>query len=153
MRKFILVLALVFGFIGVARAEINPGTVVDILQLGGVTSLAAPSETTVFSQSFPLLKGAAYGWTLQFSSAGDIDVKVELEQGFTRPTTEGTTDTATFVVPDNKTTELISIDDEDLHVTAYAPDATPYGRLKITGQSGNAASTTLTTAKFYVIKE
>jgi Flp pilus assembly protein TadG len=153
MRKFLMTLALVFGLLGAAHAEVNPGTIIDILKEGGVTSLATASELVTYSTSFPLLKAAAYGWQIQFSSSGTVNVKVEVEQGFDRPTTEGTTDPATYVVPDNKTTELISVDDELLHVTAYAPDATPYARLKITGLTGNDASTTLTTAKIYVIKE
>ncbi len=153
MRKLFISLVMVFGLLGAAHAEVTAGTVVDILKVGGVSSIAVSGETTVYSASFPLPKGEAFSWSFDFASDGDVDVKVELEQAYARPTTEGSADATVYVVPDNKTTEIISITDEVLHITAYAPNATPYARLKITGNSGNDASTTLTTAKFYVIKE
>lgn len=138
-----------------------PGFPLDILNFGGINNtptgvLAIPladNTTPVYSNSFPLRRGLTYGWEVLLGGTGVKAVKIELEQGNVRPVNEGATD-ASWAVPDNKTgTPLFtSIADTKTHFAAYAPDATAFGRLKVTGLTGNDASTTLATARNYGIK-
>lgn len=129
--------------------ELFPVKPVDIIALGGATSIAIASTATAFSQSFPLERNCTYSWFIQFASPGTIAVTVELEQGFKRPTTEKAVDAVNFCIPDNKLTTnrlYASVTDALLHNVAYAPNATPVGRLKFTGTGANDAATTCTLA-------
>jgi hypothetical protein len=105
-----------------------------------------PTETTnvARSEKFFMPKNSTFSWEVQFESDGAIDVKVELEQQFE----EGDD----FVVPDNKADyEMFEeVTDSDTHQEAYRPNATLWGRLKLTGLGSNDASTTLVKAKMYV---
>lgn len=131
-----------------------PTTVLDIIGLTSqarvlagsttITSIAVASTATAFSASFPLPKNSTFSWDIQFTSSGVIAVTVELEQGFARETTLQSADTVHFCIPDNKTGTsrmYATIGDANLHNVAYAPNATPVGRLKFTGTGANDAST------------
>lgn len=139
--------------------EILPGTLLDILAFGGQNNLATgdilvnASNAAVFSNSFPLRRGVTYAWEVTFTSPGSVVVKVELEQGNQRPATEGATDTS-WAVPDNKTASPMfsSITDTNMHSAAYSPNASAFGRLKLTGSGANNAGTKLHVARAYGIK-
>lgn len=138
-------------------AEILPGFLLDILAFGvtpsGDIAIPTADATAYYSNSFPLRRGITYGWEVAFTSGGTVAAKIELEQGNQRPATEGASDTA-WAVPDNKTASPMfsAVADTARHFTAYSPDATGFGRLKITGASGNAATTKLHVARAYAIK-
>ena len=110
----------------------------DEIEVGG-TNVASSCE--IF-----LPKGHTFGWGVKFSSDGVIDVKVELEQSLSLD--DG------YAVPDNKTNFPMfdQVADSELHLVAYAPIASLYGRLKLTGQGSNDASTKLILAKMYTAK-
>lgn len=150
-----------------------PGTLLDFIQMtsqrkaildGQGVSHSLPAVTAngitvastgvIYLPSFVLPRNVTFGWEVKFSSVGTIDAKVELEQGFQRPTTEGASDT-TWVSQDNKlTTNMLfqEISNSAYHMTAYSPNATPMGRLKVTGLGSNDAATLLAVAKVYMIK-
>lgn len=144
-----------------------PGTVLDFLQMTanavaaggsgatvGTTGVTINATGVIYLQSFMLLRNVTYGWEVKFTSVGTIDAKVEVEQGFQRPTAEGSSDPA-WVVPDNKLTTnglFSEISDAAYHITAYSPDATPFARVKITGIGSNNAATLLAVCKAYAIK-
>lgn len=138
-----------------------PGIVLDFIQLtknagdpqGFVVANAVPVASTgvVYLNSFLLPRNVTFAWECHFTSNGTIAAKIELEQGFQRPTAEGQADAA-WVVPDNKSTPIFTVADSNYHITSYAPDPTPFARLKITGTGSNDASTILAAIKAYIIK-
>lgn len=138
--------------------EILPGFLLDILNFGGQNNtptgaIAVASTGTAYSNSFPLRRGVTYGWTVKMTSSGTVTVKVELEQSNVRPVTEGASD-VNWVVPDNKSASPMfsAISDTNIHNVAYSPNATGFGRLKLTGSGSNDASTKLAVAQAYGIK-
>lgn len=136
-------------------AESLPGRLLDILALNaGATSLATGGASTFWTKSFPLPRNVTFGWEIQFSSPGTVTAVVELEQGNVRPVSESASD-VNWVVQDNKLTTnrlFASIADTALHMTAYAPNAIAFGRLKITTSGANDAATALARARMYTIK-
>ena len=143
-----------------------PGFLLDILALGyeknpliftSKTQLAVAGTATVYSQSFVLRRGCTFGWEVQFTSSGVVAATVELEQSNDPPTTEGSQDD-NFVIPVNKATTNGLFPTGQIaatatrYITAYSPDATVYGRLKITGTGANDAATVLSMARVYEIK-
>jgi len=103
------------------------------------------STNTASSASIFLPKAHTFAWEVQFESDGAIDVKVELEQQFDL--------NDDFVVPDNKVEyPMFEITDSNTHIVAYAPVASLNGRLKLTGQGSNDATTTLIKAKMYTAR-
>ena len=115
----------------------------DILKAGGVSELAVASTGVVYSQAFELPVRRSMGIEILFSSDAAVDVKVEFEQGNQLPTTEGSSDAA-WAVGD----EISSgITDENPHFLAVAPVVSLFGRIKLTGQGSNAASTKVTKLK------
>ena len=126
--------------------------VVDFLaDLAKVRSLAVASTGVAYTFSYPTEKGASYSFEFQFDSGGVIDVKVDLEQGNTKPATEGSASTD-FVVPNDSAEFDNSCSDKLVHIKAYAPAATSHLRLRFTGQGSNAATTVITRARMAIIK-
>lgn len=144
-----------------------PGTVLDFLQMtlaavtaGGAGATITASGVTVAStgviylQSFTLPRNVTFGWLAQFTSVGAVDARIDLEQGWARPATEGAADSS-WSVPDNKrTTNALfqEITDQLVHITSFSPDATPFARIKITGLGSNNAATLLSSMKAYALK-
>jgi hypothetical protein len=121
----------------------NPNLqLIDLLKEAGVTELAVASTDTAYSRSFPLAKEAVYSFEYKLSSAGTMDVKVELEQGNTPPATEGAA-SDDFTVPQGTTALEANLAVNTLRIKAYTPAATGYARLKFTGQGSNASTTKL----------
>lgn len=119
------------------------GRVYDFLSGDADDSIAVATTGTVYTEKLALPKNSTFGWEVQFSSSGTVAVTVVLEQSM---------DGTTWVTPDNKTTELFpSVADTSVHQTSYAPNATPYGRLKLTGTGSNDASTALVRALMYAV--
>lgn len=134
--------------------ETLAGFVVDLLALGVASASQTVNGTgTVYLRSFPLPRNVSFGWEVRFSSVGSINVKVELEQGNFRPGTEDLADAA-WAVPDNKaaTPMFAAITDAVIHSAAYSPNASGFGRLKLTGISGNNAATKIDVARMYTVK-
>jgi hypothetical protein len=104
-------------------------------------SIAVASTATVYTKSFDLKYGAAFGVDMKATSDGTVKVKVELEQGTSKPTTEGSADTS-WAVPEVAPI-TITVEDENMHVMGVSPIPLRYARFKLTGLTGNAASTVL----------
>ena len=149
------------------NGTLYPGFLTDILALGyalnptiftSATALAIASTGVVYSRSFVLRRGMSFGLELKFTSSGVVAVTVELEQSNQPPVTEGSQDDS-FVVPVDKATTNGLFPTGKItagntrYITAYAPDPTILGRLKLTGTGANDASTVLTIARLYEIKD
>lgn len=126
--------------------ELTATSLIDLLALGGVSSLAVATTGVAYGQSFPLPKNSSFSFELGFTSSGNVDVKVELEMGNERPTTEGSSDSA-WVIPTGASALSSGITDEATHIIPYAPSVARFARLKLTGQGTNDASTVLSKAK------
>ena len=120
-------------------------------------SIAVASTAVVYCQSFPLHRGMTFCWELQFTSSGTVAVTVELEQANQPPTTELTADTA-FAIPLDKLGNYGMFPAgkcsaaATTYIVSYQPDATILGRLKLTGGASNDATTVLSLARLYQIK-
>jgi hypothetical protein len=132
----------------------NPNVqIVDFLQLAGATSIAVASTGTVYLFSYPTQKGASFAFEYQFASGGAVDVKLELEQGNELLTAaQEALSNANYVVPEDAAVFDAQVADKLVHIKAYAPAATGYVRLKLTGQGSNAATTTITRARMTLVK-
>ena len=132
----------------------NPNVqIIDFLKLEGVTSKAVAGTGNAWTFSYPSQKGVSFAFEYQFASAGAVDVKLELEQGNELLTAaqEGLTN-ANYVVPEDAATFDAQVNDKLVHIKAYAPAATGYVRLKLTGQGLNAATTTITRARMTLVQ-
>lgn len=146
------------GGTGAFQAQtLFPGTLLDIIALGGATSIAVGGTNVAYSQSFYLRRGMTFGWEVKFTSSGVCTATVELEQANQPPNTEKAQDDS-FVIPVGKGTTNglfptgVIVAAATRYITAYAPVATILGRLKITGTGSNDASTVLALARVYEIK-
>lgn len=146
MKKFLMFL-LLLGLSLPAFAETPKGRVIDLLTVGGVSSIAVPGTSgSTFSNSFPM--GNTTTYTLAVKSTGTSKFQIVLQNSFARPSTEGTTDTATFA--SDSTTPTLTISDTSLHIFTFTSSVSPFARLKFTGLSGNANNNTISTLKLYV---
>jgi len=107
-------------------------------------TIAVAGETTVYTKAIDLTKFQNMAVAVKCDSAGDgtVNVKVELEQGIELPDTEGSADTS-WAVPETAPISL-TITDEDQHGDNLSPIPFRYGRLKLTGLTGNAADVSVT---------
>lgn len=118
------------------------GTTDRIMKQDGTDPIPVASTGTVYTPSFPLMGAEAFGVTLLAASDGDVDVKIELEQGEQRPTTEEAVDASFWKEPDGMADVLV-VNDKLLHKKNLAPVPGLYGRFKLTGQGSNDATTTI----------
>ncbi len=125
------------------------GKYFDILK--GATG-ACGSTNIFYSESFPIPDGdPACVIDIKFDSPGNVKCKVEMEQSHTLPSTEGSADD-NFSVPLTEagagkviSSEIIV---ETLLSIAYAPVGKSFGRIKITGITGNDAGTVVEVLRF-----
>jgi hypothetical protein len=132
----------------------NPNAqIVDFLALAGVASKTVASTGVVYLQSYPVEMGASYSFEYQFASGGAVDVKLDLEQGneLLAAAAEGAAN-ANYVVPEDAAAFDAQVADKLVHIKAYAPAATGYVRLKLTGQGSNAASTAISRARMVIVR-
>ena len=94
-----------------------------------------------YSSYFKLEGGLYHAIGVRFTSAGSVNVDLELEQGYIIPETDEASDT-NWVIPENTST-LLTVTDEVWHYLGILPTAVPYARIKIDKGSGNDASTTM----------
>lgn len=110
-----------------------------ITKADATTPIPVASTNTVYTPSFPM-SGVE---SVEFLGTSDGTVKVlcELEMSEVRPTTEESSD-AEWREPDGLA-DLIELNDEVIHAVQLDVPKKKYGRIKMTGQAGNHASTTV----------
>lgn len=112
----------------------------------GSTTIAVASTDTAYTQSIDLKGGEYFAVAYKAASDGEVNLKIEMEQSFQVPTTEGSSDTM-WVEPGNASDIESALADENFHINALGAFGLPvplhYGRFKITGQGSNDASTTI----------
>jgi len=109
----------------------------------GAENIAVASTATVYTDSFKLKQGMYFGlWFLANSAAGAPDLKIQLEQSYKAPATEGSAD-ANYAIPENMADIQSSLTAETAKVQLISPVPMTYARFKITGQGSNNADTIL----------
>jgi hypothetical protein len=112
------------------------------------TNIAVDTTAVIYTKAMKLRYAVAFALRIQAtSSAGTPDIKVEIEEGVTLPTTEGAADTtwATgYVVPDGMANIYASLADELVHLIQLTPVVAEYIRFKITGNAANPSDTIVT---------
>jgi len=134
----------------------NNNRTIDVLKIAGVSSIAVATEdTAVYSKHFPLPASDSsapfFGIEYQATSAGNVVLKIELEQGNLEPTNDLAAD-GDYVIPDGAAEINDTVTDELVHIKAYTPAATSFARFKITPDTGNDASTVISKLKVKVIR-
>jgi len=104
--------------------------------------IAVAPTAVIYTKSINLKRGEFFAIWYKATSEGTVNIKIEIEQSYKLPTTEGAVDTD-WVVPESMSAVIAALDDENAHCESINPIAMPYLRLKITGGVGNDATTTL----------
>lgn len=120
---------------------------------GIVTSLAVANTDTAYSYSFPSRPNKSFGLLVQLDVAsGTPDVKIEIESGRSRPTTEASADTANFAV--GQTSDCVldtAANTEALRFYPFPPIVAPFSRIKFTGQGSNPATCVVTKLELFEV--
>lgn len=140
MKKFLALLAMLFLVSGVCFAA-GIGPIVENIPNSDESVLAIPvaSTATIYSHSFSLKSNEYFSLAYKGSSASATpDLLIQLEQSWTTPATEGSSDT-NYVIPENMSNIETNLTTETWHIKEFSPRTMPYGRIKITGNAGNTA--------------
>ncbi len=107
------------------------------------------SDAVVYTRAFPMGYANYFGlWAKAVSVTGTPDVKIELEESYALPSTEGEAETDLWVVPDSMDPIFAQINDELAHIATVSPKPMTYGRYKITGINANPADTVVNLMHF-----
>lgn len=108
-----------------------------------VIEIPCGSTGTFYSRSAKLAYGKYFAASWKATvSAGAPELKIEMEQSWAVPGTEGSSDTD-WVEPESATDVDASLTDENWHHKAISPVAMPYIRFRITATGSNHSSCTL----------
>lgn len=128
----------------------NLGAAQEVLKSDGSTNtIPIAGEVTIYTRSFSLNLGSFFGvWALASSATGTPNLKIELEESYARPTTEGSAELTLWNVPevDGVSYEPIfsAINDKTTaHISTITPVPMTFGRYKITGLTANPADATI----------
>lgn len=120
------------------------GDVTLVTNSSGTSPITVPSTTTVYSKTFQLKHGQAFGiWYQAGNGSGTANMSINIEQSYVTPTTEGSSDSK-YVVGNGVSAINSNLNDTTAHVASISPVPMKYGRLKIAGLGGNPADATLT---------
>jgi len=104
-------------------------------------TIAVASTATVYTKSFEIESGISFGVSVLATSAGTIDVQVDIEQSFDAPINEGSAD-YTYAIPDS-TSAIMTVSAATIRHAVVNPTPLKKLRFKLTGGASNDASTTL----------
>lgn len=120
------------------------GDVTQVRASDGSFPITVPSTTTVYSRSFRLNFGTAFGiWYQAGNGSGAANMQIQLEQSHRAPTTEGAAD-SNYVIGSGVADINSNLSGTTAVVSAISPIPMKYARLKITGLASNPADATLT---------
>ncbi len=114
-----------------------------ILWSGAVSkAVGATHPQTLYSDSFDLSYGSNFAILLK-AAGTTVNLKVEVEQGIVRPTTEGSADTTNYAIPSGASSVTDALVDTNLYIKAFSPVTTQFGRLKVTTLGAGSANQVL----------
>lgn len=110
----------------------------------GTSPITIVSTTVIYSRHFKLARGQAFGiWYQAGNGSGTANMKIQLEQSYKLPTTEGASD-ASWIIGSGVSDIETNLNDTTAHLKSISPVPMKWARLKITGLGGNPADATLT---------
>lgn len=112
------------------------------LQDGTTVLIPVASTGTIYTVSQKISRGDRFSLHAKAASGGTINLKVQLEVGMVRPSTEESADTTNFSVPDGFS-DIVNLVDTTLWEKELSMPPFPFIRFKVTGQGSNAATTTI----------
>ena len=113
-----------------------------ILTSAESADIAVAGEVTVYSKAISLRYGAYFSVSLLVTAGTTKNLKIEFEQSFQLPATEGSADTY-WAVPENMDDIIDGLNDGTIRHINISPLPLRYGRLKITGLTGNSSDVVL----------
>lgn len=114
----------------------------DVLSSDGLTKdIAVGTDETVYTKAFKLAYGEYFSLFYKATSAGVVDIKIEIEQCWELPTTEGSQDND-YVEPEGLS-DVDDVADTTQHCKSISPIPSEYARLKLTGGATNDANNTI----------
>lgn len=139
MRKFFaVVLVVLVALVGVAEAKTI--TVNNVTESTGDTDIEVAGVTTVYTSWFEIGDAEYFACTYwAYSAAGAVNITIQLEQSWTKPATDGSSD-ANYVIPVNMADVVTSLATEStFYIKSLSPAPMPYARFKIAGAGANNA--------------
>lgn len=113
---------------------------VSIVSSLGIAAIPVGAHTAVvYSKSFSLEFGVNFCFALKAAST-TINLKVEIEQSFRLPVTEGSADDY-WIVETAGHTIIDGLANSTIYLKAMSPAALKYGRLKISTKTGHTEGT------------
>lgn len=113
------------------------------------TDILVSADAVVYTRAFKIGGGGAFGiWARAKSDIGDVDIKIELEQGYKLPDPEGSADLYNWNEPDKYKDIFTQINDEFCHMDVVHPIPMPFGRYRITGNVNNPIDTIVNIVNF-----
>lgn len=120
------------------------GVVTQLKTLAATATFTVATTGTVYTPSFPLHGGDAFGIQVIATSGGAVDVLVSLEESNVALTNaQEEASNANYVEPDGFA-DILNVVDTATHIKQMTPVPARFGRLKLQGQGSNAADTALT---------
>jgi len=114
----------------------------DIMSSDGLTKdIAVGKSEIIYTKAFKLAFAEYFSLFFKATSTGTVNIKIELEQCWELPTTEGDSDDD-YVEPDGAS-DIATLTDETQHCKAITPIVSEYGRFKLTGAADNDADNTI----------
>lgn len=112
---------------------------------GAPAPITIPSTTTVYSRTFKLNFGQAFGlWLQAGNGSGTANMKIQLEQSYLDLTeAQQGASHASYVIGDGVADIYSNLNDTTAHVKTLQPVPMKYGRFKITGVGSNPADATI----------
>ena len=112
------------------------------MKLAANEVIALGAGATIYTDVQRLDGLDTFALTYQATCTGTPNVKIELEQGLTKPVPQNASD-AGYAVPETLAEINEALVDKNIHHQAIFPVGLPYMRLKITELSGVTADTVL----------
>lgn len=112
---------------------------------GAPAPITIPSTTVVYTRTFKLNYGQAFGvWLQAGNGSGTANMKVQLEQSYLDLTeAQQGSSSANYVIGDGVADVYSNLNDTTAHVKTISPVPMKYGRYKITGLGSNPADATI----------
>jgi hypothetical protein len=125
------------------------GASVPVVAGSGVPgAIAVASTAVVYTKAFEMSMASFHGIFVKADSAtGTPDIKIELQESYVLPATEGSAD-GNWVEPDGFADIFEQINDKLAHMKTVTPIPMKYGRYKITGINANPADALVTIYQF-----
>jgi len=124
------------------------GSVPVVASTGAPGAIAVASTGTIYTKSFDMGMASFFGVFVKAASVtGTPDFKVELQESYIEPATEGAAD-GNWVEPDGFSDIFEEITDKLAHIKTITPIPMKFGRYKITGLNANPADCLVTIYNF-----